>query len=111
MEGVALVEHADRRGADVSGAPYSLDRHIMNLQNATESLYSRTHGFESGLSPYFESHTAVQAVLPAQSKLIHINSVMEGVERREEAERKNSWHATCSAQGTYSCSRQRVQIA
>ena len=41
---VKLHEHADRRGADVSGAPYSLDRHVSNLYDAAVSAESRSCG-------------------------------------------------------------------
>ena len=40
--GVALREHPDHRGADVSGARYSLDRHIQSQLDAQEG--SRTGG-------------------------------------------------------------------
>ena len=44
---VTLHEHGDRRGADVSGAPYSLDRHLQNLRDAASGPNSRSGGFAS----------------------------------------------------------------
>ena len=48
---MALHESADRRAADVCGKPYSLDRHLQNLEDAVCAADSRAGGWATAGTP------------------------------------------------------------